>query len=142
MNYEKYMKKVIKLSEKASIIGEVPVAAIIIKENKIVSKAYNIKEKKKDPTQHAEIIAIKKACKKTNNWRLNKCLLFVNLEPCIMCFGAIIESRINTIVCGTINEKYHNEIVELSKKHNIKIIYNVLQEECSKKLKTFFNNKR
>lgn len=142
MDYEKYMKKIIKLSKKAEIEDEVPIAAIIVKDNMIISKAYNKKESIIDPTNHAEIIAIKKACKKINNWRLNGCLLFVNIEPCIMCFGAIVESRISTVVCGSINKKYHADILKMSKKYKVKMIYDVLGRECRQNLRSFFNNKR
>lgn len=142
MNYEKHMRKVLKLSEKAEKCGEVPVGAIIIENDRIISSAYNMKETKFDPTNHAEIRAIKKACMKKKNWRLNKCLLFVNLEPCVMCLGAIIEARIDTVVCGTINKKYHDEILMLAKKNKINIIYGILEEECKNKIKKFFNNKR
>ncbi len=142
MNYEEYMKLVISLSDKASNNGEIPVAAIIVKDEKIIAKAYNCKEAKNDSTKHAEIIAIQKASKKLNNWRLNKCLLFVNLEPCLMCMGAIVESRIKRVICGTKNDKYHSLILKIAEDNNIKIEYNVLEKECSDKLKRFFYNKR
>lgn len=142
MNYEKYIRKTLLLSRKAHKEGEIPVAAIIVKNNMIISKAYNCKESKNDATKHAEIIAIQKASRKLNNWRLNECLLFVNLEPCIMCMGAIIESRISKIVCGTENKKYHDQIVKIAEENNIEIECGILEEECSKSLKSFFYNKR
>ena len=91
---KKYYEEIIKLAKKASKKGEVPVGAIIVKNNKIIAKAYNKIEKYKDATMHAEIIAIKKASKKLKNWRLNDCEMYVTLEPCIMCSSAIELSRI------------------------------------------------
>jgi tRNA(adenine34) deaminase len=84
----------------------VPVGAVIVKNNKIISKAYNKKEKTKNVTKHAEIIAISKACKKIKNWRLDECEIYVTMEPCMMCCGAIEQSRIKKIIYGVKNEKY------------------------------------
>ena len=91
---EYYMKIAIKQANKALKYNEVPVGAIIVKNNKIIAKAYNKKEKSNDSTKHAEIIAISKACKKFKNWRLDDCILYVTMEPCMMCSGAIEQSRI------------------------------------------------
>ena len=99
------MKQALKEAEKALKKLEVPVGAIIVKDNKIISRAYNLKEIKKDTTYHAEIEAIKKASKKLNSWRLNDCEMYVTLEPCAMCAGAIINSRIKKLYFGTSDEK-------------------------------------
>lgn len=139
---EEYMKIAINESKKAFKKDEVPVGAVIVKNNIIVSKAHNLKETKKDPTQHAEMIAIKKACKKINDWRLNDCLLYVNLEPCTMCMAAIAESRIEKVICGTINEKHHEIVEIIAKENNVDLEIGVLGEESSKTLKDFFHKKR
>lgn len=102
---EYFMKQALKEAEKALKKLEVPVGAIIVKDNKIISRAYNLKEIKKDTTYHAEIEAIKKASKKLNSWRLNDCEMYVTLEPCAMCAGAIINSRIKKLYFGTSDEK-------------------------------------
>ena len=139
---EKNMLKVIKLAKKAELKGDVPVGAIIVSDNKIIGSGYNQKEYKKNPIKHAEIIAIEKACKTKNDWRLDGCLLFVNLEPCIMCMGAIIESRIKKIICGTKNPKYTKQIKSICKGHGIDIEYCENSETYSKILKNFFIKKR
>ena len=98
-------KELNKLVDKAIRNQEVPVAAIIVKDNKIISKAYNKVNKRNNILNHAEILAIKKASKKINNWRLNNCDIYVTLEPCSMCAGAIINSRIRKVYIGTMDEK-------------------------------------
>ena len=94
-NEEIFMREALKEAKKAYGKLEIPVGAIIVKDGKIISRGYNQKEGKKDSTRHAEIIAIQKACKKLNSWRLLDCEMYVTLEPCSMCAGAIIQSRIN-----------------------------------------------
>ncbi|MDR0985198.1 MAG: nucleoside deaminase [Endomicrobium sp.] len=127
-------------AKKALNINEVPVGAIIVKNNKIISKGFNQCINLIDPTAHAEIIALKKATKKINNYRLNNCYLYVTIEPCLMCIGALINARIKRIVIGSIinkhyKEKYNNvEIIE-NKNHDLKI-------KCSSIIKNFFKKKR
>ena len=106
---EKYMKIAIKEAEKAFNIGEVPVGAVIVKNNKIIAKAYNKKEKLGSVTRHAEIIAIEKASKRISNWRLDNCDIYITLEPCPMCASAIKQSRIANIYCGlnNLDKKMH-----------------------------------
>ena len=96
----KFMCIAIKEAEKAKKIGEIPVGAVIVKDGKVLSKAHNLKESKNIATFHAEIIAIEKACKKLDNWRLIDCEMYVTLEPCSMCYGAIEESRISKLYIG------------------------------------------
>ena len=100
---EKYYEKIIKLAKKAYKKGEVPVGAIVVKDGKILSKAYNKVEKDRDATMHAEILTIKKASKKIKNWRLNNCEMYVTLEPCSMCASAIGQARISKLYIGTFN---------------------------------------
>ncbi len=133
-----YMNLAIKQAKKALKKNEVPVGAIIVKNNKIISKAYNKKEKLKDATKHAEIIAISKACKKTKNWRLDECTLYVTMEPCKMCCGAIEQARISKIVYGVSNLNYG----DTKNLKNVAIISKVCEEQCKKMVQTFFQKKR
>ena len=99
------MKLAYNEAHKAYKREEMPVGAVIVKNGKVIAKGYNKKEKTKNAIMHAEIIAIKKACKKNKDWRLNECTMYVTLEPCIMCMGAIVEARIKNIYCGIKNNK-------------------------------------
>ena len=105
MEKEKYMKEAIKEAIKAYKIEEVPVGAIIVKDGKIIARAHNKKETKKNATSHAEILAIQKACKKLESWRLTDCEMYVTLEPCSMCAGALINARIKKVYIGTEDTK-------------------------------------
>ena len=124
--------------KKANKHNEVPVGAIIVKNNKIISKAYNKREKKHNTIMHAEIVAISKACKKLKNWRLDGCEIYITMEPCMMCCGAIEQSRIKKIVYGIDNEKYGYT----KKLQNIKIISQVEKEKCLDLVQTFFKKRR
>ena len=132
-----YMQIAIKEAHKALKHNEVPVGAVIVKEGKIIAKAYNKREKTHDVTKHAEMIIISQACKKLKNWRLEGCTLYVTMEPCMMCCGAIEQSRISKIVYGTRNENFGN-----IDKINIKNISQACEEECKKLICDFFKNKR
>ena len=105
MEKEEYMKIALKEAKKAKEKNEVPIGAVIVSEGKIISKAHNLRETKNNSLCHAEIIAINKACKKNKDWRLNECKMYVTLEPCMMCMGAIVESRIKKVYCGIENKK-------------------------------------
>ena len=133
-----YMKKAILQAKKALKKGEVPVGAVIVKNNKIISQAYNKREKKNDVTKHAEIVAISKACKKLKNWRLDDCILYVTMEPCMMCSGAIEQSRIKKVVYGIKNENYGYT----KKIKNIKIVSNLCENECKMLVQSFFKKRR
>ncbi len=134
----KYMSQTIKLAEKAYQNGEVPVAALIVKDNKIISKAYNKKEKDNIALHHAEIVAIIKASKKLKSWRLNGCTMYVSLEPCQMCVSAIIEARIDKVIYGAKINK-NNESIKTKMIHidNIDLI-----NKSEKIIKNFFKEKR
>lgn len=148
MNKEDYMKIALKEAEKAYNELEVPVGAIIVKDGKIIARAYNEKEKKHDTTKHAEILAIQKASKKLKSWRLNDCDMYVTLEPCSMCAGALIQSRIRKVYIGTMDEKTGscgsvlNLLEDYKFNHKVEVEYNVCKEECEKILKDFFKNLR
>lgn len=127
--------------------GDVPIGAVIVKNGKIIAKAHNQKEKNKNAIEHAEILAISKACKVLKNWHLDQCELYVTVEPCLMCAGAIIQSRIPKLVYGTTNDKfgYINSIESIfDNKNNHKpiIISGVLANECKKIITDFFKEKR
>ena len=141
---KKYMIEALKEAKKAFELGEVPIGAVIVKDNKIISRAFNKKESSNLATSHAEILAINKACKKLNNWRLLDCTLYVTVEPCLMCCGAIIQSRIKKVVYGTSNEYYGavESIDNTLKKYNIEVENNILQNKCSYILKEFFKKRR
>lgn len=130
----KFMRIAIKEAEKAKKIGEIPVGAVIVKDGKVLSKAHNLKESKNIATFHAEIIAIEKACKKLDNWRLIDCEMYVTLEPCSMCYGAIEESRISKLYIGS---KSSVKTVQNCKKE-----YGILEKECTNMLKSFFTEIR
>lgn len=135
---EYYMELALKEAKKAYKYNEVPVGAVIVKNNKIISKAYNKKEKTKNVIKHAEVIAISKACKKLKNWRLDECEIYITMEPCMMCCGAIQQSRIKKIIYGVKNEQYGftNNL------KNIEIISQIYEEECKKIVQSFFKKKR
>lgn len=140
---EKYMNIALIEAKKAYKKNEVPIGCIIVKNNKIISKAYNKKEETNVVTKHAEIIAIEKACKKLKTWHLNDCILYTTVEPCLMCTGAIIQSRMKKVVYATENEKYGslNKIVKESKS-KLEIEKNILAEKSISLLQNFFNKKR
>lgn len=142
--FNKYMDIAIKEAKKAYKKEEVPVGAIIVKNGEIIAKAHNLKESKKDTTCHAEILAIKKASKKLNAWRLEDCEMYVTLEPCSMCAGALINARLKKIYIGTMDEKtgacgsVYNLLKDYKFNHDIEIETGVMKEECEKILKDFF----
>ena len=143
-----FMKEALKEAKKAYEKEEVPVGAVIVKDGKIISRAYNLKESKKDTTCHAEILAIKKACKKLDSWRLEGCTMYVTLEPCPMCTGALIQTRIDKVVIGTMDYKTGacGSVLNLSNdykfNHKIEIETGIMQEECEKILQEFFKDLR
>lgn len=145
--HEKYMKIAIKEAKK-SLDTDVPVGAVVVMNNKIIARGHNQKEKKKNAIRHAEIIAIEKACKKNHNWHLENCELYVTMEPCIMCTGAIIQSRIPKVYYGVKNDKFgisnHFKIEEKTKidNHYMYFYGGYLKEEIETMLKSFFQKKR
>jgi len=145
---EKYMKLALKEAKKALKSDDVPVGAIIVKDGKIISKGYNQKEKKKNPIKHAEIIAIEKACKKLKTYRLNGCLLYVTLEPCAMCAGAIINARIKKVYYSTKSKKFgfcgtiENILINNKLNHKTEVSGGILEDVSASLLVEFFKNKR
>ena len=146
--HEHFMKIALKEAHKASLIDEVPIGCVIVKDNKVIAKGHNIRETKLDPLGHAELVAIKKAAKKLGDWQLVGCDLYVTIEPCIMCSGAIIQSRIARVIYGADDIKgggFGSSINVLDAKninHSPEVIKGVMKDECSKIIKDYFKNKR
>lgn len=145
---KKFMKEAIKEAKKAYQKLEIPVGAVIVKDGKIISRGHNLKETKADTTKHAEIIAIQKASKKLNAWRLIDCEMYVTLEPCAMCAGAIINSRIKKLYIGTMDEKTGavgsvlNLFEDFTFNHKVEVEKGIMQDECKNMLKQFFKELR
>ena len=142
------MKLALKEASKAKEIDEVPIGAVIVKDNKVIAKGHNLRETKKDPLGHAELVAIKKAAKKLGDWQLVGCDLYVTIEPCIMCSGAIIQSRIARVIYGADDIKgggFGSSINVLDAKninHTPEVIKGVMKDECSQIIKEYFKSKR
>ena len=145
---EKYMREAIKQAKKAYAIGEVPIGCVIVYEGKIIGRGYNRRTIDKNPLAHAELIAIKKASKKMGDWRLEDCTLYVTLEPCQMCSGAIVQARMKKVVVGCMNPKAGCagsilNILQVEQfNHQVELEIGVLQEECSLMMKNFFKELR
>ena len=144
MNKEYFMNEALKEAKKAYNKLEVPVGVVIVKDNEIIARAYNQKEMKNSPIKHAEIIAIEKACKKLNNWRLNDCEMYVTLEPCPMCAGAIVNSRIKKVYVGARQEKTGacgskvDLIEEYKTESKVEVEFGILKDKCLEILQDFF----
>ncbi len=146
-NDEYFMKLALKQAKKAYKLGEVPIGCVIVREGKVISKSHNFREIKKKAIAHAEILAINKACKKLDSWRLLNCTLYVTLEPCAMCAGAIINSRIQRVVFGAFDYKAGScgslcNLFELNYNHKPQLVSGVLENKCSKILSDFFKELR
>ena len=141
---EKYMKEAIRQAKKAYAIGEVPIGCVIVYEDKIVGRGYNRRTVDKNTLAHAELIAIRKASKKLGDWRLEGCTMYVTLEPCQMCSGAIVQSRMTRVVVGCMNPKAGcaGSVLNLLQmeefNHQAELTTGVLGDECSQMMKAFF----
>ena len=139
-----FMKEAIKQAKKAAKLDEVPIGCVITYQDKIIARGYNRRNTDKSTLAHAEISAIRKASKVIGDWRLEECTLYVTLEPCQMCAGAIVQARIPTVVIGTMNAKagcagsVYNLLQEPRFNHQVEVVYDVLKEECTEMLTTFF----
>ncbi|GAB1533514.1 MULTISPECIES: tRNA adenosine(34) deaminase TadA [Brevibacillus] len=146
--HDYYMKQAMEEARKAAAIGEVPIGAVIVRDGEIVGRGYNLRETQKDPTLHAELIAIREASERLGGWRLIGCTLYVTLEPCPMCAGAIVQSRIEQVVYGARDPKagcagtLMNLLAEPRFNHQVPVIEGVLAEECGQMLKDFFRGLR
>lgn len=146
--HEKYMKEALKLAKKAAALGEVPIGCVIVYNGKIIGRGYNRRNTDKSSLAHAEITAIKRAGKVINDWRLEECALYVTLEPCQMCAGAIVQARIPEVFIGSMNPKagcagsIYNMMQEPAFNHQVRMVKGILEEECSLVLKNFFKGLR
>lgn len=145
---EKFMKEALKQARKAYDIGETPIGAVIVRDGKVIARGYNKRETKKNALLHAEIIAIDKACRKLGGWRLPRCDMYVTLEPCPMCSGAIINSRIENVYFGAFDKKsgcagsninlFENGLFN----HDVNVTGGILENECADILSSFFRELR
>ncbi|MBQ4061699.1 MAG: tRNA adenosine(34) deaminase TadA [Christensenellaceae bacterium] len=147
MNDEKYMQIAIELAKKAAKKDEVPVGAVVVKNGKVIAKGYNRRERSADPSAHAEFIAMVKAAKKTGNWRLDDCTLYVTLEPCPMCAGLALNARLPRLVYGAPDPKSGaieslHELNDGRYNHTMEVTGRVMQKECADILTGYFKAKR
>ena len=147
-NREKYMRAAIREAKKAYALDEVPIGCVIVSEGKIIARGYNKRNKIGTVFAHAELLAMSKACKKTGDWRLEECTMYITLEPCQMCAGAIVQARIPRVVIGSMNPKAGcaGSVLNLLEmegfNHQVSVTRDVLREECSKMLSDFFRELR
>lgn len=145
---EKYMKAALTQAKKAYALQEVPIGCVIVQDGKIIARGYNRRNTDKNPLAHAELSAIRKAGKKTKDWRLEDCTMYITLEPCQMCAGAIVQSRMKRVVIAAMNPKAGcaGSIINLLDmqqfNHQVEITKGVLEEECSAMLSAFFRELR
>ena len=145
---ERYMKEAIKQAKKAYALDDVPIGCVIVQDNKIIARGYNRRNTDKNALAHAEISAIKKASKKTGDWRLEDCTMYVTLEPCQMCAGAIVQSRMKKVVIGAMNPKAGCagsviNILQMKQfNHQAEMENGILEKECADMLSTFFKELR
>lgn len=147
MSHEAFMHRALACAEKAKALGEVPVGAVIVKDGKIIATGYNRRETGKNALLHAEIVALNRACKKVGGWRLSDCDLYVTLEPCPMCAGAIINARIRRVYIGAMDPKAGCmgsvcNLTELPFNHQPGVVSGILEAECSQQLSAFFAEMR
>ncbi|MBQ4424460.1 MAG: tRNA adenosine(34) deaminase TadA [Lachnospiraceae bacterium] len=145
---ERFMKKALHQARRAAAIGEIPIGCVIVHEGKIIARGFNERRRKHSTLAHAEITAIDRASRKLGDWRLEGCTMYVTLEPCQMCSGALVQSRIDRVVIGTMNPKAGcaGSIMNLLRvpqfNHQVEITAGVLQQECSELLSSFFTDLR
>ena len=145
---EKYMKEAIRQAKKAAAIGDVPIGCVIVADDRIIARGYNKRNRKGTVLAHAELLAIAKACRVTGDWRLEQCTMYITLEPCQMCAGAIVQARIPRVVIGSMNPKAGCagsvlNLLEMKEfNHQVEVSRGILEEECSEMLSAFFRELR
>ncbi|HHX18853.1 MAG TPA: nucleoside deaminase [Clostridiaceae bacterium] len=145
--HRKYMEEAIKMAERAATYGDIPAGAVIVHGDKIIARGYNTREAKQDATGHAEIMAIREASEILGTWRLIDCDLYVTLEPCLMCAGAIIQARLRRVIFGAYDPKSGMagsvaNVFELPANHRVEVTGGVLEERCGDMLRSFFARRR
>ena len=144
MEHETFMELALQEAAAAALAGEVPIGAVIVREGQVIAKAHNMREKWLDATAHAEVIAIRDACQKLQNWRLSGCTLYVTVEPCPMCAGAIYNSRVDTVIFGCRDnragavESLFNVLSHPLLNHQPQVIGGILEDRCAAIVKEFF----
>ena len=145
---DKFMNEAIRQAKKAEAIGDVPIGCVIVSDGRIIARGYNKRNKNKTVLAHAELLAMSKACRKAGDWRLEDCTMYITLEPCQMCAGAIVQARIPRVVIGSMNPKAGcgGSILNLLQmkefNHQVEVTRGVLEEECSEMLSAFFRKLR
>lgn len=148
MRYDQWMKEAIREAEQAEAKGEVPIGAVLVREGEIIGRGHNLRESHQDPTAHAEMIAIREAARLLEGWRLAGCELYVTLEPCPMCAGAILLSRLDTLVYGAYDPKggCAGTLMNLPRddrfNHQVDVVGGILEQECGELLRSFFRKLR
>lgn len=143
-----YMGLALEEAEKAAALGEIPIGAVLVQEGEVISRAHNLREMNQDATAHAEVLVIREACAKLKRWRLSGCTLYVTVEPCPMCSGAIVNGRIDRVVYGCPDvkaggaESIFNIITNPNLNHCVEVTSGVLEEDCAQVMKTFFQRRR
>ena len=145
---EEYMQKALEQAEKAAALGEIPIGAVLVHEGEIIASAHNLRETNQDATAHAEVLVIREACAKLGRWRLNGCTLYVTVEPCPMCSGAIVNSRLEKVVYGCPDvkaggaESIFNIITNPNLNHRATVRSGVCEEACAGVMRAFFQKRR
>ncbi|MDE6660682.1 MAG: tRNA adenosine(34) deaminase TadA [Anaeroplasmataceae bacterium] len=147
MMHEYFMKEALKEAKKAYLKNETPIGAVAVYEDKIIARAHNLREAKQDSTMHAELQVIQKACKKLGTWRLEDVSIYVTLEPCVMCAGAMIQARVKNVFYGAKNDRFgaHQGAINLfdvPSNHQVIIKGGILEDECSSLISSFFKELR
>lgn len=143
-----YMGLALEEAEKAAALGEIPIGAVLVQEGEVISRAHNLREMNQDATAHAEVLVIREACAKLKRWRLSGCTLYVTVEPCPMCSGAIVNGRIDRVVYGCPDvkaggaESIFNIITNPNLNHCAEVTSGVLEQDCAQVMKTFFQRRR
>ena len=146
--FEHFMQQALVEAQKAYDMGEVPIGAVIVKDGKIIARGHNLRETEKDPTLHAEMVAIREAAQHLGGWRLTGCELYVTIEPCPMCAGAIIQARIQRVVFGALDPKagcagsLYNLLQDSRFNHRVEVVGGVMEEECRRIMQDFFRERR
>jgi tRNA(adenine34) deaminase len=146
--FDKFMAEALKEAQKAYDLDEVPIGAVVVKDGEIVGRGYNLREIGKDPTLHAEMVAMRQAAAEVKSWRLTGCEIYVTIEPCPMCAGAMLQARIDRVIFGARDPKagcagsLYNLLQDSRFNHRIEIVEGIMEEQCRNIIRDFFCNKR